>query len=68
MLDISGLKILGFLKYDILSWLAELMKHRNTDMGRRYKVLAPRFIQKYQIPTDDYDVIKGWRANASYFL
>ena len=43
------------------------MKHRDADTGRRYKVLAPRFIEKYQISTEGYDVIKGWRANASYF-
>ena len=67
MLDTRELKILDFEKYDILSWLAELMKHRDADTGRRYKVLAPRFIEKYQIPTEGYDVIKGWRANASYF-
>ena len=30
-------------------------------------MLAPRFIEKYQISTEGYDVIKGWRANASYF-
>ena len=67
MLDTRELKILDFEKYDILSWLAELMKHRDADTGRRYKVLAPRFIEKYQISTEGYDVIKGWRANASYF-
>lgn len=67
MLDTHELKILDFEKYDILSWLAELMKHRDADTGRRYKVLAPRFIEKYQIPTEGYDVIKRWRANASYF-
>lgn len=29
--------------------------------------LAAKFIDKYGIDTDAYDVIKGWRANASYF-
>lgn len=66
-LNISGLRILDFEEYDILSWLAELMKHRDADTGRRYRVLAPKFIEKYQISTEGYDVIKGWRANASYF-
>ena len=66
-LDVAELNILDFQECDILSWLAELMKHRDADTGRRYKVLAPRFIEKYQISTDGYDVIKGWRANASYF-
>ena len=49
MLDTSELKILDFEKYDMLSWLAELMKHRDADTGRRYRVLAPKFIQKYQV-------------------
>ena len=66
-LDVAELNILDFQECDILSWLAELMKHRDADTGRRYKVLAPRFIEKYQISTEGYDVIKGWRANASYF-
>ena len=30
-------------------------------------MLAAKFIEKYGIDTSDYDVIKGWRANASYF-
>lgn len=38
VLDTSELKILDFEKYDILSWLAELMKHRDADTGRRYRV------------------------------
>lgn len=30
-------------------------------------MLAGKFIAKYGIDTSDYDVIRGWRANASYF-
>ena len=30
-------------------------------------MLAAKFIDKYGIDTDNYDVIKGWKANASYF-
>ena len=30
-------------------------------------MLAEKFIEKYGIDTSDYDVIRGWRANASYF-
>ena len=66
-LDAAELNMLDFQKYNILCWLAELMKHRDADTGRRYKVLAPRFIEKYQISTEGYDIIRGWRANASYF-
>lgn len=51
----------------VLVWLAELMKHRAASDSRRYRMLASRFIEKYGIDTTGYDVIKGWRANASYF-
>lgn len=66
-LETDDLKILDFQKHDILSWLAELMKHRDASDSRRYKVLSKKFIAEYGIDTSEYDVIKGWRANASYF-
>ena len=43
------------------------MKHRDATDSKRYRMLAAKFIDKYGIDTDNYDVIKGWRANASYF-
>ena len=66
-LDIDELKILDFQNLDILTWLAELMKHRNAADSKRYRVLSQKFIAKYGIETKEYDVIKGWRADASYF-
>ena len=66
-LDTDQLKILDFQEKDVLSWLAELMKHREASDSKRYRVLSKKFIEKYGIDTEGYDVIKGWRANASYF-
>lgn len=66
-LNIEGLKILDFQEKNVLSWLAELMKHRDAADSKRYKLLAGKFIDKYGIDTVEYDVIKGWRANASFF-
>lgn len=66
-LETDDLKILDFQEHDILSWLAELMKHRDASDSKRYKVLSKKFIVEYGIDTSEYDVIKGWRANASYF-
>ena len=66
-LDLNNLNILDFTEHSVLSWLAELMKHREADDSKRYKVLSKEFINKYGIDTSNYDVIKGWRANASYF-
>jgi len=66
-LDVDGLKILDFQQYNVLVWLAELMKHRDAADSKRYHMLAKKFIAKYGMDTGKYDVIKGWRANASYF-
>lgn len=66
-LDTTDLKVLDFQDHDVLSWLAELMKHRDAADSRRYRVLSEKFIAKYGIDTVGYDVIKGWRADASYF-
>lgn len=66
-LDTEGLNILDFEQEGVLSWLAELMKHREASDSRRYRVLAARFLEKYAIQTDGVDIIRGWRADASYF-
>lgn len=67
-LDITDLNVLDFEEKDVLAWLAELMKHRAGSDTKRYRMLSSRFIEKYGIDTSGYDVIKGWRANASYFF
>lgn len=51
----------------VLAWLTELMKHRDAADSKRYHMLAKKFIEKYGVDTKEYDVIRGWRANASYF-
>lgn len=66
-LDCTELRILDFKEHSILAWLAELMKHRDAADSKRYRMLAAKFIAKYGIDTSEYDVIKGWRADASYF-
>lgn len=66
-LDTEGLSILDFQEHNVLVWLAELMKHRDAADSKRYRILSKQFIDKFGISTEGYDVIKGWRANASYF-
>lgn len=66
-LTTEGLKILDFQEKGVLAWLAELMKHRDAADSKRYRMLAKQFIEIYGIDTEGYDVIRGWRANASYF-
>lgn len=68
-LDMEGLKVLDFQKYSILSWLAELMKHRDAADSKRYRMLSQKFIAKYGIETSGYDVIKdGERMHRTFIL
>lgn len=67
-LDIEGLRIIDFEEHNVLSWLAELMKHRDASDTKRYQILSKKFIDKYGIDTSSADIIKGYRADASYFF
>ncbi len=67
-LEVTDLNILDFDQYDPKAWIAELMSHRDADSSVRYRRFAPAFVEKYRIDTSPYDVIKGWRADSSYFL
>ena len=66
-LGIDNLKVLDFRGIGVFPWVAELMKHRDADESSAYRRRAPGFIKKFGIDTGDYDVIVGWRADASYF-
>ena len=66
-LETNSLNIFDYQSENILCWLAELMKHRDTSDSKRYSILAAKFIAKYGKDTQNCDIIKGWRANASYF-
>lgn len=37
------------------------------DDSRYYRESAAKFIARHGVDVSDYDVIRGWRANASYF-
>ena len=67
-LDTKDLKVLDFQQYNVLSWLAELMKHRDAADTRRYKMLSKKFIAKYGIDTSEYDVIKGGEPMRHIFI
>ena len=63
----DGLSVLDFQKLGVLAWMAELMKHREAGRSKRFNLLSQKFIEKYGVDSSGYDVIRGWRANASYF-
>ena len=62
-----GLSVMDFQELGVLAWMAELMKHREAGKSRRFSMLSQKFISKYGVDSSGYDIIRGWRANASYF-
>lgn len=66
-LEDDGLTVLDFQQLGVLAWMAELMKHREAGRSKRFNMLSQKFVEKYGVDSSEYDVIRGWRANASYF-
>lgn len=70
MLDINGLKILDLNspKYNILNWLAILTKNRTYWQRCSISEQAKTYLQEnFLIDTVEFDVIRGYRADNSYF-
>ena len=66
--DLAPLKLFDFAEAGVYAWLAELMKHRQADTSPSYVRSVEKFVSKYGVDVSGYDVIKGWRADASYFF
>lgn len=62
-----GLSVLDFTRLGVLAWMAELMKYRQPNSSKRFRLLAERFVARYGVDTSSCDVVRGWRADASYF-
>lgn len=69
-IDLNGLKILDLNANDycILHWLALLLKYREFDVNTALALEAKLYlVDTFGIDCDDYDIIKGYRADDSYF-
>ncbi|NGM17883.1 DUF3990 domain-containing protein [Xiamenia xianingshaonis] len=55
-------------EFSVLHWLAVLLAHRIVDAKTPVAVEGKRYLlERYSLPLDDYDVIRGNRADDSYF-
>lgn len=69
-LDLDGLKVLSLTsgEYNILNWLAILLENRKFRISSDIALEAREYIfENFLIDYKDYDVIKGYRADDSYF-
>ena len=69
-LDLNGLSILSLTSgsYNILNWLFVLLKNRKFRIGGDIAKQAKDYIfENFAIEYKNYDIIKGYRADDSYF-
>ena len=69
-LDLQNLSVLNLSdkNYNVLNWLAILVKNRSFSLKSDLSKSAFDYItSKFSIPYHEYDVIKGYRADDSYF-
>ena len=69
VLDISDLKVLDLSKTgNVLHWITILLKNRVFNLKNAIARQGKEYlIEHYSLPIEEYDVIKGYRADDSYF-
>ena len=68
IIDMAGLKMLDLSKYSILHWMTLLVQNRTFTLTTPISVQAKDYlIQNFNIDLSEYDVVKGYRADDSYF-
>lgn len=66
----AGLKVLDLSssKYNILNWMTLLLKNRTFTLTSPISVEAKKYLlENFDVNVDGFDVIKGYRADDSYF-
>lgn len=69
-IDLTDLKILNLNtnKYSILNWLTILIQNRTFNTSNEISELGKKYlIENFNVDISSYDIIKGYRADDSYF-
>lgn len=69
-LHLAGLSVLNLTSgdYTILHWLAVLLRNRTFRLSGDVVPLARDYLlQTFSVPVEEYDVVRGYRADDSYF-
>lgn len=69
MLDMDGLTVLDLSKNaTVLHWISLLLQNRVFNLKNDIAKAGKKFlVEHYSLPVENYDVIKGYRADDSYF-
>ena len=67
-IDLDKMKMLNLIQYSTMTWLAILLENRTFDEDTLLAREAKRYIIKeFLIEYENYDIIRGYRADDSYF-
>lgn len=69
-LDADGLAVLDLMneRYTILNWIAILLEHRTFQPGFPIAYAGSEYVREhFLVDTTPYDVVRGYRADDSYF-
>jgi hypothetical protein len=66
-LELTELNLLDLDKEPIEHWVSLLVQNRDSKMGSGARERMEKFVKQYPFNVSDYDVVKGWRADDSYF-
>lgn len=70
LLNLEGLSVLNLSqsKYNILNWLTILLENRTFELASNISIAAKGYLLNYfSISYKKYDIIRGYRADDSYF-
>ena len=70
LLNLESLSVLNLSqsKYNILNWLAILLENRTFELTAEISIAAKNYLlQNFSISYNKYDIIRGYRADDSYF-
>ena len=67
-LNTSDLKCLDLSKYNVLFWITILLQNRVFNLKNDITKIGKKYlIDNFSLPYEDYDIIKGYRADDSHF-
>lgn len=70
ILNLTGLRVLDLnsKEYCVIHWISLLLKNRKFTIDNDFGKMAREYILKnFPVNTEGYDIIKGYRADDSYF-
>lgn len=64
-IDMETMSVLDLNECGVLAWIAEVISNRGTNQEAA-AITGSRLVEMYKLDTEEFDIIKGYRADDSY--